>query len=199
RNLTVSGGYDAKLNELYLQCIPDINDALTELIADGVDLIEPHRDLTWTRYESFLNISYLNSLDGISGVKVDQRVHHTMDMNLLHPIFGTGELTPEGTPEAGLYLRKAISHAIPRQQIIDELFGGLGTPATTIVPELFQRGDSSLTPYAYDFELAQDYLKLAGYKVKRASFNGINIILILGLISLSVIPRFKRRKQQFSS
>ena len=197
RNLTVSGGNDAKLKELYLQCIPDIDEALTELIADGVDLIEPHRDFDYggVHYNSFSNITYLNSLDGISGVKVDQRVHHTMDMNLLHPIFGTGELTPEGTPEAGLYLRKAISHAIPRQQIIDELFGGLGTPAITIVPELFQRGDSSLSPYEYDLDIARDYLKQAGYKVKRASLSGISLILILGLFSLSVI-RVRRRKQK---
>ncbi len=75
------------------------------------------------------------------------------------------------------------------------MFGGLATPAITMIPELYRRDDSSLTPHAYDFELAQDYLEQAGYKVKRASFNGTNIVLILGLLGLSFIQFLRHKKR----
>jgi len=58
-----------------------------------------------------------------------------MSVNMKHPVIGTGELTPLGTPLAAKYLRKAISHACPREVIVDQILDGLGAPATTAIPD----------------------------------------------------------------
>ncbi|MHA1854352.1 MAG: ABC transporter substrate-binding protein, partial [Candidatus Heimdallarchaeaceae archaeon] len=46
-------------------------------------------------------------------------------LNLRHPIFGTGELTPIGTPEAALAVRKALNYAIDREKMIQYECWGL--------------------------------------------------------------------------
>ncbi len=170
-NITASSGEDAKLEELQLHYIPDINEALSKLVNDEVDIVT---DEVW-RLKPFtqnLNITYLNSLAGISGLILNTNILNQIEVNMLHPIIGTGELTPEGTAEAALNIRKAISHAIPRQTIIDNEFDGIGTPSISPVPDSCAGFDSSLTPYIYDIDLAKSYLELAEYTSEKASFSG---------------------------
>ena len=56
--------------------------------------------------------------------------------NLRHPVFGTGVDTPLGKQdpsrafEAAAYIRKAISYAMPREQIVQEIAAGFGHPGT---------------------------------------------------------------------
>jgi ABC-type transport system substrate-binding protein len=60
--------------------------------------------------------------------------------NLRHPVFGTGVDTPLGKQdpsrafEAAAYIRKAISFATPREQIVQEIAAGLGHPGTVAMP-----------------------------------------------------------------
>ena len=60
--------------------------------------------------------------------------------NLRHPVFGTGVDTPLGkqdpsrAAEAAAYIRKAISHAMPREQIVNEIAGGFGHQGTVPIP-----------------------------------------------------------------
>jgi len=75
------------------------------------------------------------------------------------------------------------------------LFRGSASPAITPVSESNPDFDSSLTPYTYDLELAKDYLEMAGYKVRKTSFKGITLIMILGLLSLSVLSLKKRKRK----
>ena len=57
-----------------------------------------------------------------------------------HPVFGTGVDTPLGkqdpsrAAEAAAYIRKAISHAMPREQIVKEIAAGYGKPGTVPMP-----------------------------------------------------------------
>lgn len=90
--------------------------------------------------------------------------------NLKHPIFGTGVDTPLGkkdpsrAAEAAAYVRQAISHAIPRDQIVKEIAGGYGKPGT--VPMAWsspQYDHDLLKPIAYDLDLARSYMEKAGY------------------------------------
>jgi len=90
-----------------------------------------------------------------------------------HPILGTGVDTPLGqedpsrAAEAARYVRQAISHLVPRQDIIDTILDGYGTPAvTTPITTLTAGYDSSLEPYSFDVEQAKALLELAGYGAK---------------------------------
>ena len=93
-----------------------------------------------------------------------------LGFNNNHPVFGTGVDTPLGkeTPsraaEAAKYVRQAISHLIPRQQIIDTILDGYGTPGVTnVVCTLTAGYDPSIEAHPYDVEYAKSLLAAAGY------------------------------------
>lgn len=90
--------------------------------------------------------------------------------NLKHPVFGVGTETPLGkgdlsrAAEAAAYIRQAISHAMPRDQIVKEITGGYGAPGT--VPMAWSAPEydhEMLKPIAYDLDLARQYMEKAGY------------------------------------
>ncbi|NMJ43687.1 hypothetical protein GWK16_20740 [Roseomonas sp. JC162] len=91
--------------------------------------------------------------------------------NLRHPVFGTGVETPLGrqdpsrAAEAAAYIRKAISHAMPREQIVQEIAGGYGKPGTVPIPYSAPEYDRDiLKPIAYDLDMSRQYLERAGYR-----------------------------------
>jgi len=93
-----------------------------------------------------------------------------LGVNMQHPILGTGVDTPLGqedpsrAAEAARYVRQAISHLIPRQDIIDTILDSYGTPGvTTPITTLTAGYDTSLEPYSFDLEQAKALLELAGY------------------------------------
>ena len=120
--------------------------------------------------------------------------HQEMSINLRHPVMGTGELTPLGTPEAAKYVRQAISHAVPRQTIVDEILEGLGAPATTAIPDSVIGYDDTLEPYAYDLDLAIDLMESAGYtiEVEVPETTGIAGLIFIALLGLSAIEAMRR-------
>ena len=90
--------------------------------------------------------------------------------NMLHPVIGTGVDTPLGqqdpskAAEAARYVRQALSHLIPRQQIINTILGGYGKPGATVAILPLTAGyDPSIEAYSYDPELAKSLLAAAGY------------------------------------
>jgi ABC-type transport system substrate-binding protein len=91
--------------------------------------------------------------------------------NMKHPIIGTGVDTPLGkqdpsrAAEAARYVRQALSHLIPRQDIIDTILGGYGKPGVTVAILPLTAGfDPSLEPHSYDVQLAKSLLAAAGYE-----------------------------------
>jgi ABC-type transport system substrate-binding protein len=91
--------------------------------------------------------------------------------NLKHPVFGVGTDTPLGRadpargPEAAAFIRQAISHAMPRDQIVKEIAGGFGAPGTVPMAWSAPEYDRDLLkPIAYDLDLARQYMEKAGYK-----------------------------------
>ena len=93
-----------------------------------------------------------------------------LGFNNKHPVFGTGVDTPLGkenpsrAAEAAKYVRQALSHLIPRQQIIDTILDGYGTPAVTnVVCTLTAGYDPSVEAHPYDVEYAKSLLAAAGY------------------------------------
>jgi ABC-type transport system substrate-binding protein len=91
--------------------------------------------------------------------------------NLKHPVFGTGVETPLGkqdpaqAAQAAAFIRKAISHAMPREQIVKEVASGYGKEGTVPMPFSAPEYDHDiLKPIAYDLDIARSYMEKAGYK-----------------------------------
>ena len=106
-----------------------------------------------------------------------------MGFNMKHPILGTGVDTPTGkadpskAAEAARSIRKAISHLIPRQMIVDQLMAGSAIPVATCVgPGFGPFYDPNLKPDAYDPQQSAELLRAAGYSVSVAPPSKIEAI-----------------------
>src|SRR6267143_2178144 len=100
-----------------------------------------------------------------------------MPLNDNAPIWGTGAGTPVGSAAgataaqqaaAARNVRKALSYLVPRQQIIDNLLGGLGLPGITHfypVAGVINAGDiyNGIKADPYDPTAAASFLAAAGY------------------------------------
>ncbi|MHA2029579.1 MAG: ABC transporter substrate-binding protein [Candidatus Kariarchaeaceae archaeon] len=90
-------------------------------------------------------------------------------LNLNHPVFGTGVDTPLGkqdptrAAEAARYVRHAMNHMIPREQIVTDILKGLGVAAVSNWPMLSPHFDTTQTVAEFSIEMAQEYLTMAGY------------------------------------
>ncbi|NHJ49386.1 MAG: hypothetical protein FK733_16470 [Asgard group archaeon] len=91
--------------------------------------------------------------------------YQEMALNMMHPYFGTGALCPIAGEESARYVRKAMSHCVPREMICEELFSGLAEPGVTACPSIATVYNTSLEPYEYNLALALEYMKGAGYDV----------------------------------
>jgi ABC-type transport system substrate-binding protein len=154
--------HSGNVKQFYVVNIQGTDSVLSALKAGEIDAHDPMYDIG----------SLVNTIDPSWG-KV-----HTFDSykwqhicyNLTHPVFGTGVETPLGkqdpsrAAEAAAYIRKAISHAIPREQIVKEIAGGYGEPGTVPMPWSAPEYDhETLKPIAYDLDLAREYMQKAGY------------------------------------
>jgi ABC-type transport system substrate-binding protein len=95
-----------------------------------------------------------------------------MGFNMMNPVLGTGTDTPLGksnptkAADAARHIRTAISHLIPREQIIHDLVAGVGQPLATMVgPGWGPWYDPNLKPDTYDLSAAAAELQAAGYTV----------------------------------
>ncbi|MCG3255464.1 MAG: hypothetical protein KAU62_05210, partial [Candidatus Heimdallarchaeota archaeon] len=149
-------GYDAPLLEAwYMTFISGKDTAVASLIDGTVDIVDAQYYPVVADFEPV----------GVEGVLVSDPSHQEMAINQKHPVFGTGELTPVGTPAAAKAVRKAISHSVPRDVIVAEILEGLGAPGVTSCPIVSVAFDPTLEPYAYDLELAIEYMEDAGFEV----------------------------------
>ena len=144
--------------------IPSAEEAIAALEAGNVNLIA-----------NYLLQNHLDWIDSSWGtIFIEPHPgYQEVGFNMRHPILGTGEATPLGqtdpsrATEAARYVRQALNHLIPRQQIIDEILNGYGTPGITPIHPLLPAFDSSLSPYEYNPERAAELLAKAGYILPR--------------------------------
>ncbi len=171
-------GVTPYFEEIYFDFWSNKEGALAALAAGDIDMVDPN---------------FSPQIDEIpAGVKyelVSIPGSQEMAFNNLHPIIGTGELCPIPGPESARYIRKAMSHIIPRQLIIDEIINGLGKPGITPWPISCVGADESLEPLEYDRNLALKYMELAGYDVPDEYFSptvqiGFKLETIASIISL---------------
>jgi ABC-type transport system substrate-binding protein len=103
-----------------------------------------------------LEVGEVEDLAGVAHEIVADFGTQFLTVNMNHPILGTGVETARN-------VRKAISHLVPRQTIIDDLLQGKGTVGTSLWPDVAAGYDSSLAVYEYSVTKAIEYLELAGY------------------------------------
>ena len=147
----------------YVVNIQGTDSVLSALKAGEIDAHDPMYDIG----------SLVSTIDPKWGKvqKYDSYKWQHICYNLRHPVFGTGVDTPLGkqdpsrAAEAAAYIRKAISHAMPREQIIKEIASGYGAPGTVPMPFTAPEYDhDALKPIAYDLDIAKQYMEKAGYK-----------------------------------
>ncbi len=99
--------------------------------------------------------SEVNRLDALAGIHVEKydtpRIYK-LDVNLAHEA-----MTDKN-------VRKAISHAIDRTGIVDNVLYGIGSEASGTFLPTMTWANTSLVPYTYDPALAKQYLANAGWK-----------------------------------
>ena len=67
-------------------------------------------------------------------------------------------------PRRLLMSRQAISHAMPREQIVQQIASGYGNPGTVPIPWSSPEYDHQLLkPIEYDLDLSRKYMEQAGY------------------------------------
>ena len=98
--------------------------------------------------------SEVNRLDAMNGIyveKYDTPRLYKFDVNLNHPNM------------ADLNVRKAITHAIDRNGIVDNVLYGVGSPAGGVFLPSMAWANTDLKPYSYDPTLAKEYLAQSGW------------------------------------
>ncbi len=176
------------LDEWYLTFISGKDSAVAELIAGNIDIMDA---------QYYPVLADFEGITGVQGVLIKDPSHQEMAINLRHPIMGTGELTPIGTAAAALSIRKAISHAVPRETIVSEILEGLGAPGTVPCPDAAVDFDDTLEPYAYDLDMAIDYIEAAGYvvEVEIPPAAGIAGLVFLSFLGLAAVVGFRKYKK----
>lgn len=108
-------------------------------------------DVDFTTDPPYSEIDRLDALPGIHVEKYNTPRIYKLDVNLAHEAM------------ADLNVRKAISHAIDRTGIVDNVLYGVGTPAGGVFLPGMTWSNKSLPPYTYDTGLAKQYLAKAGW------------------------------------
>jgi ABC-type transport system substrate-binding protein len=158
------------VKDFYVRYILGSDAAITALTTHAVNVLDSQYHLE--TQQSFL------STWGTSGYVVyDAYGAQELGFNMKHPVFGTGTATPLGQADptkaalAAKYVRQAISYAIPRQLIIDQLLNGYGHAGiTTPVVGNYVTGaattygfNTALAPYAFNLTKSRQLLQQAGY------------------------------------
>ena len=180
---------------LFFRYVGDKETAINSFSSGAVDIVDSRYDADESDYAGVeANLVFTKSL-----------IEQEMAINMLHPIIGTGELTPLGTAEAARYIRKAISHIVPREYIVNEILGGLGLQGVSPMPDGCIGFDKTLQPYSYDIELARQLMEQAGFKEGYTSTNtnttptgtenaAITELVFLSFVGLTTLSLLNRKR-----
>ncbi len=167
-----------------------------------IDFLDGKIDILDNLYTEYL-LEQIHDFTPMYHIKfIDIPFTYELAINMKHPVFGTGELTPVGTPTAAKYIRKAISHIIPRENITFDFLRELGVPSVSYIPKACVGHNKNLDPYVYDFDIAAQYLKEAGLAAcccrtlnpTQTGNRTILIVTLFSLISVSIWSQTKFKK-----
>ncbi|MCE7744770.1 MAG: hypothetical protein GPJ52_06510 [Candidatus Heimdallarchaeota archaeon] len=188
-------GVTPNFDDIFFESYYNVQSVLSALAAGEVDMADAH-------YQTRLSEIPV----GVKYELVDDLISQEMAFNNMHPIIGTGELCPISSLESGKHVRKAISHIIPRENIIEEDLWGLGTPGVTPYPRGAVGFDDTLEALEYNVSLALAHMKLAGYDTDCLSVGcsakiGLGLKTILSILALTggsilIINKLKKKKEE---
>ncbi len=139
-------GEKPQVDGFTVKVIPD-NEAKTLALRNGeVDLIAGSDNISYSSY-----------------AQLDAEEQYTGKVSGTHLLTEFLAMNPTVAPFDDIKVRQAVNHAINKQSIAKDLFGGLKTAADTIMDTSLPYCDISVTPYTYDAEKAKSLLQEAGW------------------------------------
>ncbi|MGN8648103.1 ABC transporter substrate-binding protein [Gracilibacillus sp. HCP3S3_G5_1] len=132
-----------KLDQVIFQVIPDNSARLTALRSGEIDIMDG------------LNPDDYEAIQNEPGLQVFER-----ETNNVGYLGFNVEKEPFGDP----LVRKAMHHAVDKEELITLLFAGLAEPAKNPLPPAYLGYNDDIEPYEYDPELAKELLAEAGYE-----------------------------------
>ncbi len=199
-DLNCSNAIDPFLDKLNLFFSSSKDQAIAALINGSADILDANFRYVKATFED---------IGPLYGELVKTLQYQELAINMKHPVFGTGELTPVGSSQAAKAIRKAISHAIPRQVIVDQIYEGIAAEGILPMPDKCYGFDTTFEPYAYDLDLAIQYMDEAGfsyfdpylYRVGGKLINQANmeifivtLLALIGLVSITPLIILKLRR-----
>jgi ABC-type transport system substrate-binding protein len=198
------------VKEYYVQFLLGSDAAITALKAHTVNVLDAQYHLE--TQQNFLSTWGTSGYITVNGYDAQE-----LGFNMNHPVFGTGTGTPLGQRDptkaalAAKYVRQAISYAIPRDLIIQQLLFGVGHPGiTTPVVGDYKTGtattdgfNTALVPYAFNLTKSRQLLQAAGYFPTTPTAPGfwdtygiyITSALVAAVVALSAIYVLKVRRK----
>jgi len=144
------------IDEIIFRIVPDYNSRLTQLKKGEIDLVE----LIKTE-----DINELMKNDHLRIVPQKGREYDYIGWsNIDHEVFrSTGKIKPHKILGSSA-VRKALTYAINRKEILDEYLLGFGQQAVGPVSSIFKEAIDSLTPYEYNPGKSKELLESEGWK-----------------------------------
>ncbi|MHA1910431.1 MAG: ABC transporter substrate-binding protein, partial [Candidatus Kariarchaeaceae archaeon] len=154
-------GADPKVDKILYTKIDTLESAKSELAAGNIHILDGQYVPEKTAFVD---------MDNVREVFVGDPSTQEMSFNFNNDILN-GAATPLGisdptqADEAGKYVRKAISHMVPRNKIVDEIMEGLAAPANMLMPNVAQgwAGYDTHPVREYSVDIAKGLMEDAGY------------------------------------
>jgi len=185
-------GVTPNFDDIYFEFYANKEGAISALATGALDMIDS---------QFSCQIAEISDLPGVVHELVIDPGTQEMGINMEHPYLGTGASCPIATAESAKHIRKAISHMIPRDVIVEEILNGIGAPGVTGMPDVAVGFDTSLVPYEYSIEIALDHMEAAGFDIPDiptitapTGFGLVVLMSILALAGASQVFFLKRRK-----
>jgi peptide/nickel transport system substrate-binding protein len=145
--------------ELIFKIIPDYTSRLTQLRKGEIDMMEDIRpeDINTLKKEEHLNIVPVKGreYEYIGWSNIDQEKFNNSGIVVPHKLFGSSAV------------RKALTIAINRNEILEEYLYGYGQLANGPVSPIFKKAaDTSLQPYPFNPDSALKILNMEGWADK---------------------------------
>ncbi|MHA1440488.1 MAG: ABC transporter substrate-binding protein [Candidatus Heimdallarchaeota archaeon] len=185
-------GVTPNFDDIYFEFYANKEGAISALATGALDMIDS---------QFSCQIAEISDLPGVVHELVIDPGTQEMGINMEHPYLGTGASCPIATAESAKHIRKAISHMIPRDVIVEEILNGIGAPGITGMPDVAVGFDDTLVPYEYSIEIALDHMEAAGFDIPDiptitapTGFGLVVLMSILALAGASQVFFLKRRK-----
>jgi peptide/nickel transport system substrate-binding protein len=131
-----------KLDQVIFQVIPDNSARLTALRSGEIDIMDG------------LNPDDIDALEGEEGIQMFERA-----TNNIGYLGFNEDKEPFDDPE----VRRALNHAIDKENLITLLYADMAEPAKNLIPPDYLGYNDDIEPYEYDPELAEQMLDDAGH------------------------------------